>query len=179
MSNQSFALVPELGVTRLVCTYCARRLRPFEIVATPIFAAGWSVGAQQQQRRASLKVPGCADCADELATLQERLLVAWSGAPATSAVDSLDVQRWGDRLVRALHRLELRTLLPRDARIDCAQLSEQHDVAHLDCTLEFEYRLPAPGVAYWFASPMERKGGSVWFISIRRRVVLFAVIPSQ
>ena len=150
------------------------------MVAAPIFATGWSVGAlQQQQRRAPPTVPGCADCVDELATLQERLLVAWSGAPATSAVDSLDVQRWGDRLVRALHRFELHTLLPRDARIDCAQLSEQHDVARLDCTLEFEYRLPAPGLAYWFASPIDRAGGSVWFISLCRRVILFAVIPSQ
>jgi hypothetical protein len=178
MSQRSFSVVPDLGVFRLVCTYCARSLRPLEIVETPVFGDGWFAG-DLQQRRARATVPGCADCAVELVALQERLLAAWSDAPEEAAVDSLDMRRWTDRLVRALHRVELHALLPRHARIDCVRLSEQRDVTRLDCTLEFEYRLPAPGLAYWFASPMTREGGSVWFVSIRRRVVLCAVVPSQ
>jgi hypothetical protein len=31
----------------------------------------------------------------------------------------------------------------------------------------------------WFASPIERAGGSIWFVSIRRQVVFFAVVPPQ
>jgi hypothetical protein len=178
MHNRSFSLVPDLGATRLVCTYCARSVRPHELVESPVFANGWFVGEMWQQR-ARASVPACTDCAGELVTLQERLLAAWTGATAASLVGSRDVQRWIDRLVRALHRLELHVLLPRHALIDCTQLSDLQDVAYLDCTLEFEYRLPAPGLAYWFASPMEREGGSLWFISIRRRLLLSAVVPSQ
>jgi hypothetical protein len=178
MRNRSLFLVPDFGVTRFVCTYCACSLRPLDAIDTPLFAAGWFAG-ETPQPRARTTVIGCADCVEELAVLQERLLAAWSGATATPSIDPLDALRWVDRLVRALHRIELGVLLPRHARIDCAQLSEHYDVARLDSTLEFEYRLPAPGLAYWFASPMEREGGSVWFVSIRRRVVLCAEVPSQ
>jgi hypothetical protein len=175
MRNRSFSLVPDLGVTRFVCTYCARSLGRADIVDTPVFDDGW-FSVEQQQQRARASVPGCLDCANELAALQERLLAAYDGAAEPSP---LDVQRWMDRLVRALHRFELRALLPRHARIDGGEVSAHDDLTRLDCELEFEYRLPAPGLAYWFASPLEREGGSIWFVSIRRQVVLFAVVPSQ
>jgi hypothetical protein len=76
-----------------------------------------------------------------------------------------------------LHHFELGELLPLDARIRCGQLDEH--AASLDCTPQFRYRLPTSALAYWFASPANRSGDSVWSIAIRELACLVAVVTSN